>query len=205
MPRYRYAPLPAALLLCACVSLPPEGPAVMALPGSGRTFEQFRLDDQICRDFAGRSIGPQTPAGAAVDSAAASAVLGTAIGAAVGAAVDGSSGAAVGAGFGLLVGKRQWCRCRQCIGLRVAAALRPELRAVHVRPWPQGSSDRRPPFASRRWRAGGTGGAAAATAAAAWRATTAATDAGRGAAAAAWGATVTTATVNAHDAGRLLA
>ena len=104
MPRYRYAPLPAALLLCACVSLPPEGPAVMALPGSGRTFEQFRLDDQICREFAGRSIGPQTPAGAAVDSAAASAVLGTAIGAAVGAAVDGSSGAAVGAGFGLLVG-----------------------------------------------------------------------------------------------------
>lgn len=104
MPRYRYAPLPAALLLCACVSLPPEGPAVMALPGSGRTFEQFRFDDQICRDYAGRSIGPQTPAGAAVDSAAASAVLGTAIGAAVGAAVDGSSGAAVGAGFGLLAG-----------------------------------------------------------------------------------------------------
>ncbi|MEF8728301.1 MAG: YMGG-like glycine zipper-containing protein [Accumulibacter sp.] len=100
----RCAPLLSALLLGACVSLPPEGPAVMALPGSGRTFEQFRIDDQLCRAYAGRSIGPQTPEGAAADSAVGSAVLGTAIGAAVGAAIDGSSGAAVGAGVGLLAG-----------------------------------------------------------------------------------------------------
>jgi len=104
MPSHRYAPLLPALLLGACVSLPPEGPAVMALPGSGRSFEQFRFDDQICRAYAARWISPQTPEGAAVDSAVASAVLGTAVGAAVGAAVDGSSGAAVGAGFGLLAG-----------------------------------------------------------------------------------------------------
>ncbi|MBL8392528.1 MAG: hypothetical protein JNN21_11740 [Candidatus Accumulibacter sp.] len=104
MPCLRYAPLFPALLLCACVGLPPEGPGVMALPGSGRTFEQFRFDDQVCRAYAARTIGPQTPEGAAVDSAVASAVLGTAVGAAVGAAVDGSSGAAVGAGVGLLAG-----------------------------------------------------------------------------------------------------
>ncbi|HCN68104.1 MAG TPA: hypothetical protein DIT03_07525, partial [Candidatus Accumulibacter sp.] len=91
MPSHRYAPLLPALLLGACVSLPPEGPAVMALPGSGRSFEQFRFDDQICRAYAARWISPQTPEGAAVDSAVASAVLGTAVGAAVGAAVDGSS------------------------------------------------------------------------------------------------------------------
>ena len=104
MSSHRHAPLLATLLLAACVSLPPEGPGVMALPGSGQTFEQFRVDDQFCRAYAGRSIGLRTPEAGAVDSAVGTAVVGTAVGAAVGAAVDGASGAAVGAGVGLLAG-----------------------------------------------------------------------------------------------------
>ena len=95
---------PLALSLAACVSLPPEGPSVMALPGSGRSFEQFRADDALCRDYARQAISPKTTETAAVDAGVASAALGTAVGAAVGAAVDGSSGAAVGAGVGLLFG-----------------------------------------------------------------------------------------------------
>ena len=38
--------LPAALvvLLTGCVTIP-TGPSVMVLPGSGKSFDQFRLDD----------------------------------------------------------------------------------------------------------------------------------------------------------------
>lgn len=93
-----------ALALTACVSLPPEGPSVTALPGSGQRFDQFRADDAMCRNYARQAIGPETPAQAAVDSGVASAALGTVIGAAVGAAFNGSQGAAVGAGVGLLAG-----------------------------------------------------------------------------------------------------
>ncbi len=93
-----------ALALSACVVLPPEGPSVTALPGSGQRFDQFRADDAMCRSYARQTLGPETPAQAAVDSGLASAALGTVVGAAVGAAVNGSQGAAVGAGVGLLAG-----------------------------------------------------------------------------------------------------
>jgi hypothetical protein len=92
------------ILLSACVSLPPEGPGVMALPGSGQSFAQFRADDAMCRNFAQQAIAPNSPESAAVNAGVASAVLGTAVGAAIGAAVNRSNGAAVGAGVGLLAG-----------------------------------------------------------------------------------------------------
>jgi len=76
-----------ALILSACIVLPPEGPSVMVLPGSGQRFEQFRADDAMCRNFASQAIGPRTPQSAAVDAGVASAALGTVIGAALGAAV----------------------------------------------------------------------------------------------------------------------
>lgn len=104
MPTIRQSTPLLAVLVSACVSLPPEGPGVMALPGSGKSFEQFRADDAMCRNYAQLAIAPNTPESAAINSGVASAVLGTAVGAAVGAAVDGSSGAAVGAGVGLLAG-----------------------------------------------------------------------------------------------------
>src|SRR5438046_1739938 len=92
----------ASLLLVACVSMP-KGPSVMVLPGTGKTFDQFRYDDVECRQFADVQIGGTSPSDAAADSVAKSAVVGTAIGAAAGAALGGRSGAAAGAGGGTLV------------------------------------------------------------------------------------------------------
>lgn len=95
--------LASALLLSACATLP-NGPSVMALPGTGKAFDAFRADDAVCRQYAYQQIGGTTAAQAAHDSAVRSAVVGTVIGTAVGAAVGGREGAAVGAGSGLLVG-----------------------------------------------------------------------------------------------------
>ena len=100
----RYSPgLTAALLLGACVSIP-TGPSVLVLPGTWKTFDQFRYDDRECGDYAHVQVGGTSPSQAASDSVAKSAAVGTAVGAAAGAAVGGSSGAAAGAGGGLLVG-----------------------------------------------------------------------------------------------------
>ena len=92
-----------ALLLGACVSMP-KGPSVMVLPGTGKSFDQFRYDDVECRDFASVQIGGGSPSDAAADSMAKSAAVGTVVGAAAGAALGGRSGAAAGAGGGLLIG-----------------------------------------------------------------------------------------------------
>jgi hypothetical protein len=93
----------ALLLLGGCVTFP-NGPSVMALPGSQMSFDQFRADDYACRSFASQSIGGQDAQQAAVHSGVSSAVVGSAIGAIAGAAIDGSHGAGVGAGAGLLFG-----------------------------------------------------------------------------------------------------
>ena len=92
-----------ALLLGGCVSLP-SGPSMLVLPGTGKSFEQFRVDDFSCRQYAHEQIGGRSAEQLASDSGVRSALLGTAIGAAAGAAFDGSRGAAVGAGTGLLFG-----------------------------------------------------------------------------------------------------
>lgn len=76
----------------------------MALPGSGRSFDQFRADEAMCRNYASQAIGATSAENAAVDAGVRSAAIGTAIGAVAGAAVGGSRGAGVGAGMGLIVG-----------------------------------------------------------------------------------------------------
>lgn len=93
----------ALLALGACVTVP-SGPSLMSLPGTGKSFDQFRADDLDCRQFASVQIGGTTPAQAANDATARSAAVGTAVGAAAGALIDGASGAGVGAGFGMLTG-----------------------------------------------------------------------------------------------------
>ena len=41
----------AALLVAACGTPPlPAGPGVLTLPGSGKTFDEFRADEQACRN-----------------------------------------------------------------------------------------------------------------------------------------------------------
>src|SRR5258706_16285480 len=102
----------ASLLLVACVSMP-KGPSVMVLPGSGKSFDQFRYDDVECRQFADFQVGGKSASDIAADSAAKSAVVGTAIGAAAGAALGGRSGAAAGAGGGPLIRSAAGARPRE--------------------------------------------------------------------------------------------
>ncbi len=95
--------LGATLVLAACVSTP-SGPSVLVLPGSTKTFEQFRADDFECRQYASFQVDGSTPDKAAMDSGVKSAVVGTAVGAAAGALIGGHQGAGSGAGAGLVVG-----------------------------------------------------------------------------------------------------
>jgi hypothetical protein len=91
------------VLLSACASVP-NGPSSMALPGTGKNFDQFRADDASCRQFAQSQIGGNTASQAGNDSFARTAVLGTALGAVIGAVAGGGHGAAVGAATGLVGG-----------------------------------------------------------------------------------------------------
>jgi hypothetical protein len=99
----RLAALGAVLLLAACVTVP-EGPSVMVLPGSGKSFDQFRVDDYTCRQFAQAQIGGTNAQQAATESGVKSAAVGAAVGAAAGALIGGHEGAGSGAGAGLAFG-----------------------------------------------------------------------------------------------------
>jgi hypothetical protein len=101
--KLRLAPLVGALVLGACTTIPP-GPSVMALPGTGKSFDQFRADDMMCQQYAQQQIGGMTPGQAQADAGVKSAAVGALLGAVAGAAIDGSHGAGVGAGAGLLMG-----------------------------------------------------------------------------------------------------
>jgi hypothetical protein len=91
------------LAVTGCASLP-NGPGVMVLPGSGLSFERFRNDDAVCRQFSSYQVGGATANQAGINSGVTSAVVGTAGGAAAGAALGGGQGAAIGAGTGLVGG-----------------------------------------------------------------------------------------------------
>ncbi len=98
------------LLLAAsgCATIP-SGPSVMVLPPTGKSFEEFRADDAVCRQFAYAQVGGVTGQEAAQKSVVSSAAIGTALGAAAGAAIGSAAGsvgagAAIGAGSGLLLG-----------------------------------------------------------------------------------------------------
>ncbi len=43
-------------LIAGCATPPPSGPSVMVLPGSTKSFDQFRFDDNDCRQFASSQI-----------------------------------------------------------------------------------------------------------------------------------------------------
>ncbi len=100
---YKVSVAAVALALAACTSVP-TGPSALALPGTGKNFDTFRVDDRDCRQYALEQVNGTTPNQSAEDSAVKTAVIATAIGAVAGAAIDGSSGAGSGAGIGLLMG-----------------------------------------------------------------------------------------------------
>lgn len=93
----------AILLLTACVSIP-TGPSVMTLPGTGKSFDQFRSDDYQCRQFAYDQVGGTTPNQSSRSSGLESAAISAGIGAIAGTALGGGRGAAIGAGTGLVAG-----------------------------------------------------------------------------------------------------
>ena len=94
-------------LLSACSTVP-SGPNVMVWPGAGKPFDQFQVDDVMCRQYAQQQIGTapgQASAQSTINTAAVGTVLGAAAGAAIGAAAgNAGAGAAAGAGSGLILG-----------------------------------------------------------------------------------------------------
>jgi hypothetical protein len=76
----------------------------MALPGSKKSFEQFRQDDADCRNYALAQVGGTNSNQAATNAGVKSAVVGATVGAVAGAAIGGHQGAGVGAGAGVLMG-----------------------------------------------------------------------------------------------------
>jgi hypothetical protein len=99
--------LPAALGACAYPA--PVGPSIAAMPGTGKTFEQFQADDGACRQFASYQTGGMTPSQAATNAGIGSAAVGTVLGAGAGALIGAAAGnpgagAAIGAASGLLLG-----------------------------------------------------------------------------------------------------
>jgi len=96
------------VVVSGCATIP-NGPSVMVLPGTGKTFDEFQLDDASCRQYAyaqvGGVSGQQAAQNAAVGSAAVGTILGTAAGAAIGSAYGAvGTGAAIGAASGLVLG-----------------------------------------------------------------------------------------------------
>jgi hypothetical protein len=94
-------------LLTACATVP-SGPMVMVLPGAGKPFDLFQLEDAACRYHAQAQIGV-TPGQEPTQSLMSGAAIGTLVGAGLGAAFGAAAGnpevgAAVGAGTGLLMG-----------------------------------------------------------------------------------------------------
>ena len=112
-------------------------PASMALPGTGKSFDEFRANDAECRQYASSQIGT-TPNDAAVDSAVGSAAVGTAVGALGRCAGRRAHRRRRRSGY--RTGGRCDCRRRQQPLCRAhdAAALRFQLPAVHVCPRQQG-------------------------------------------------------------------
>lgn len=118
----RQVALWAVLLLSACVTMP-TGPGVLVLPAPGKSLENFQVEDMICRQWAGQSVG-MSAQDIAAQNTAKSAAVGTAIGAGTGALLgaasgDAASGAAIGAGSGLLVGTAAGASAGQAYGWEV--------------------------------------------------------------------------------------
>jgi len=93
--------------LAGCVTVP-SGPSVRVFPGSDKTFEEFQVDDAVCRAWAGQGIGmspDEIRNQSTITGAGAGALFGAGLGALIGSASGNAGvGAAIGAGSGLLIG-----------------------------------------------------------------------------------------------------
>jgi len=118
--RRRFFLFLALLVLGGCATLP-TGPSVRVMPAPGKTFEQFKAEDAICRQWAEQQIGISAQ-GTVNQNTATGAVTGTLVGAALGAAIGAAAGnpgigAAIGAGSGLLVGTASGANAGNAYGM----------------------------------------------------------------------------------------
>ena len=127
--RLLFVSLAGALALTGCVIVP-TAPGVMALPGTAKSFDEFRADDVSCRQYAQYSLGPGAEQVAA-NAATANAVGGTVLGAAAGAIIG--SGRRDRCRYWTAFGQRGGSQHGRLFLLRHAAALRHGLCAMHVR------------------------------------------------------------------------
>ena len=114
----------AASFLAGCAPSLPPGPSMMVLPGNGKDFDGFALDDAVCRQWGLQQIGG-VPQPAATNAAVSNAVAGTALGAATGAAIGAAAGnPAMGAaaGAGIRTARRIGGGGQSGCGRRVVAA-----------------------------------------------------------------------------------
>lgn len=104
MPRFALALLPLAAL-AACAG-PPLGPLVSVLPTPGKSYAQFRAEDDGCRADANYRVAGQAQYAnsRAVGIGALTTVAGTALGAVVGGGRGAAVGAVTGGGLGIGLG-----------------------------------------------------------------------------------------------------
>ena len=90
------------LIIFGCASTTPKAPKIAVMTAPGKPFDQFVLEDKLCRQYAEEYIGssPKSATGSGVGTA----LAGTALGTAAGALIGGREGAATGAGVGLIGG-----------------------------------------------------------------------------------------------------
>jgi hypothetical protein len=113
----KYSILALALMgvLAGCASIP-NGPSVAVMPAPGKSFDEFNVDDNVCRQFAQKSIGTSAN-DAATDSELKSIAVGTAIGAAAGLLGGGNhSSAGSGAAIGMVGGAAMGSGAAQASG-----------------------------------------------------------------------------------------
>ena len=100
-------PMIGLLSACAAVS---TGPSVMVWPGVGKPFDQFQVDDMLCRQYAQTQTGV-SPGEAGTQSTVNTAALGTLLGARAGAAIGAAAG---NAGLGAAIGGKTRLAAIRC-------------------------------------------------------------------------------------------
>lgn len=75
---------------CVVASTGPQGPSMTVLPGTGKTFADFKQDDNECRQFARDSIGGSKSGMGEVVKALGITGVGAGLGAAVGGGIGGT-------------------------------------------------------------------------------------------------------------------
>lgn len=98
------------LALVSCTAAVPTGPTIAAMPGHGRSWDQFQADNFTCKNYAASQMpGAGQVAVDTHNNSVATSAVGTVIGAGLGAAFGSlagnvGAGAAIGGGIGLLGG-----------------------------------------------------------------------------------------------------